>query len=902
MFVLNIHHLHPKLFFALHGSTLRIRAQLSNNSKGILELIPHSVLEDDFPKLLTMEYAHWMDLETGVVEFRPLNRRWEDSDQRLRYSSAGPSKFEFVTSARCLIDKRSPSFIGITGYLRALESADYITITYRPGLDLMSGNIAIDLPRLRLSFFLNADRQVESKNMPNMIIDSDQCVGTMIGLRSQLVLRPKEDIYASLPRSRSVIIPFGKVRYSLEDSESQPHVDIDTLTTEFRRLVPWYKYDVDSDLGSLAGDVDLTARLYRIYLHAVCSHPLPDPLTHQRGTDYALKELRSSASLSFQSLSKVDIHILGLISRLTPRRQYYPIHLRTMQDTDWLCGLPALSQHDAFSKAVKNIKDYAASLNIFAPQTELDLRTDSTHFLSDRAEQRNSIYHEDHILLATATKYNTRDRPEYDSSGIDALKASQLVFAWPSAFNGDIESYNLADIFEKWSNISRPAITVSLKYTKNWLDLDLPSCWLSIYELCRQCGDSSRKFELVFSFAALAYDQPDFLRHIPLLVCLASNPESTFRHAPSHSNYKLGDGVEPRQTKVKEMIMSGTRDISETPCSSLAKYSYESEQSFSTRIREHYDRNIRENVDQLVQLLMEQRRSHDPPSPFSSIGQSAQWFEVHRVMNDIREYFASCSHNWELLSFARELVKDLQAKYVNREASQNEVGCGFKFVPNLVDNPCHDSALGLTLQSLLERRPSVTREPVDYDFGLEEFNKSQETRALDKLIFQFRGTSSSYLTKAYTSRLEGSKGRLNESSKDLLPRELPPVSICLAYRSRCKNMLDSFWESILFALRPSSPQEDILFVSGLWPPIHPRAMLCCISARSGLKLSSEWIEALTNFAGLLLSYQYSQRLVSYALRSEVDNFYKELQNASFNADDARRYPEWLLVQVRECSL
>jgi hypothetical protein len=90
----------------------------------------------------------------------------------------------------------------------------------------------------------------------------------------------------------------------------------------------------------------------------------------------------------------------------------------------------------------------------------------------------------------------------------------------------------------------------SLKYTKEWLDLDLSKKWLTIYDLCRQVDQrTSKKFKLVFSFSALAYGMPSLSGFIPVLLSFATMDTSLFVDPPPHSSYKLADGFDwPRGT------------------------------------------------------------------------------------------------------------------------------------------------------------------------------------------------------------------------------------------------------------------------------------------------------------------------------------------------------------------
>jgi hypothetical protein len=442
-----------------------------------------------------------MDMSSGEVEFRPLDRLWEPSPQnwRLVFSPNGPSRM--IQGTCHLLDIRSGTFQGFAARLRPLEYSEYLTIF----LDIQSYGISIELPRFRLSFFARGG-ELESKNMQGMVIDDNQCTGTMIGLSSQLVLRHKDSTFASLPRSRCVLIPRGSVHFSLSADRNHVRVHIDTRTN-FTRRVTWDKYEIDFDLGLLVGNVNLTSRLYRIYLHALCSHPLPDPLTGQTGTDHALQELQAAGSFSFQKLAEADVELLRLIGNITPRREYYPKHLSVMQTINWSPQLPALSQHHMFGTAVRKILEYAQSLTTFAglkgSNVDLDYKCESASVLMARATRRNAVYYEGGIEASAGfdRRYDSRDFPhtaDHDSHGIEALKTSRLVYAWPTGLTRRLEPSELIETFKDWGNMSGPTEGISLMYTREWLRLDLPEKWLSIYDICHQTGQSASKYKLVF--------------------------------------------------------------------------------------------------------------------------------------------------------------------------------------------------------------------------------------------------------------------------------------------------------------------------------------------------------------------------------------------------------------------
>ena len=279
--------------FALHISENRlvIRAkQTREHDEDVLELIPHTVLTQDIPTLLVEGHAHWLNLRTRCLEFRPLASLWTSSPANWRLHFTARSKMIFGGSSELLIDTHSPTFEMLSQRLQPLESPKFLLIRYAKNPDRLS----VQLPRLGLSFTLNSGGDLESQNIPRMVVDTNQSSGTLFGLRSQLILR---ETGSDLPsRSRCVIIPQGKVHFALEGNH--PVVTIDTKGSN---RVVYHQYKINTDLRYLEGNVSLASKLFKIYLHAVCSHCLPDPLTGRTGTTEALRELRSAGCISFQT-------------------------------------------------------------------------------------------------------------------------------------------------------------------------------------------------------------------------------------------------------------------------------------------------------------------------------------------------------------------------------------------------------------------------------------------------------------------------------------------------------------------------------------------------------------------------------------------------------------------------
>lgn len=179
----------------MYDSELIIRARRQGQ---VYELLPVHALAGDFPELFVHDYAHWLNINTGFVEWRPLPYAWTPTSQnwQMRFDGEGMNKILFRGASR-LIGLHTPTAKAVSTVLSPLEQAIYIHIT----LDCETEVLEVRLPRLKLDFFLRKGAtQLESKQFRGMTVDSNQSIGTLTGLINKLVLRGNTD------SSRSVII------------------------------------------------------------------------------------------------------------------------------------------------------------------------------------------------------------------------------------------------------------------------------------------------------------------------------------------------------------------------------------------------------------------------------------------------------------------------------------------------------------------------------------------------------------------------------------------------------------------------------------------------------------------------------------------------------------------------
>lgn len=897
-----------------------IRAQSATGQ--VLELIPHGSFENDVPTFFVTEHAHWMNVATGEVEFRPINEAWKPSSRnwKLLYSVDGPSRMrmETTTEPSYLIDCRSDTFERISARLTPLEYSEYLTIVFQTG----TATVSVDLPRFRLSFDVNETGDLECHNLPSIIVDSNQCSGTMIGLENQLVLRHKDPRFDGLPRSRRVLIPQGDVSCSVTYQKGQPQDDhvcvcIDTREN-FRRRVTYHTYTINSDLGLLVNTANLTGHLYKIYLHALCSYPLPDPLTSQTGTDHALQELRSARSLSFQQLTDVDVELLSLIGNLTPRRYWDPKASRRSQATIWSSHLPSLSQHNDFDYFVREVLKHAQSLSVFADSTKSKveyayLKMSNDPFLTSRAKHRSAMFYEQpvgtEVQAPADTTYRSRDSEETegDEEVLSAHEMARIIHEWRNGTSGQIGDGELFRLFRNWNRMSGPSRGLStLSYSSRWLGLSdqRPTIWLSLYNLCRLGqDDAATRYQLVFSFPTAVYSQPSLRSMMDLFVAVATTPDFRTIAPPKSSSYTLMDGLEPSRERVRNIVHSSLRARGNTPAQDLQRLEDEDTDDYHERRRRYYLQETGQRVSRVVTALLGQTQQSAVQHSFQ--GDDPAWFSTDNALLELNTYWASCARNRRLLQFATDVTAALQRNLVH--PTTNNRPSSLAFVPQLrLDVNQDRSDAEFKLDSVLATRSAAEILPhCERIFGdgapsiPREHGLMVDTAPAEGLISQFEERHESLGPSiCYAERLQQSVDDLRGEHQLTIPTILPALDNITAYRDQCRARLDTFlgWVHATLDVPPGDVGQLIRDV-GLWPRTYSRSLLRLFASEDEIKIDHSWGPVLICLAKHIIEFQHSQRLLDFALRNEVDDFYKELDNAVFQDEDVANHPEWLLIQV-----
>ena len=870
-----------KILLSRRDGDVTLRARRPGDSQ-LLQFVPRAVLDGDFSKSFISDYVHWLDLATGELEFRPAESPWipEPSNWRLHVSmhrNKSHAMIRKISGDNCasisLIDIRSPTFQMISRPLSALESLEHIIIVRTPQ------TVEASLPRLRLSFFINHKSEIECQSIPGYVIDKHQSSGTMFGLTNQLVLCPTSNSF-ELPRR--VIIPQGDVSFTLDGDFAKVSISAGT-----EQLVHWYEYTIDTDLGRLSGNVSLGSKLYQCYLHAITSHCLPDPLLGQTGTEEAVYMLRSAAFRSFQRLGNYEAKLLTLISKLTPRRYYYPPHLESMATVEWN-QLPTLSQHHDFHPDVCSIFNHAQALEaLYDYPITLD-HPERTKPLLNRAAIRNWVYYPCDLQSSARSLSSSLGDVIYRSRDVvnDAHAAYRMSWA---VWNGQPllsgKGLNIWDAMQSWKSIGPASWGISFRYSRYWLYFNIAQDWIEIYNLCLETTSHNRqdvKITLAFSLAAASFSQPEYREILPLILIFATDVRFQHLRFPVEPQYTLSDGICPDHDRLVTLISESANPINRTPVSTMAMQAVSKKKAKKQR-RGEYCRVVNEKASAAARTIVEQWPEKQIPSL------PRDWFDSSMCKIHVEPYFQSIDRNSKL----KDHIGGLQT--VLNHYSTDTAGVTdppYTFSPQFNVKPSEEVSPSIR-HLLVFLRDITTQFP---------FNPGHtRENGLGDLIQGFR-SSQKRLLRLYGDDLSKSYSELLQKEDfSATERVIPSHNVLRHHRDARRERKDAMFSKLLMTLKPNQRVDEVLSIAGLWPRITPRLVLCQLSRDHASTLTEQCKDVIIKYAAAFLKYQQSQRLLELASRHQDDAFFREAETICEEVVVAcSESCEWLLIQVSGC--
>lgn len=149
-----------------------------------------------------------------------------------------------------LISLTSNTARALSSLFWAIEDEGHIHVTF----DENSLTVNIELPRLQLGFYVGqVGARIYSRQFRGMVLDSDQTIGTLIGLSNKLTLRNEPASH-----ERLVLIPapreFGRQSITYEKFSGSDPIRVSINRNEITRV---YAYSLDETLGRLTNTGDI---------------------------------------------------------------------------------------------------------------------------------------------------------------------------------------------------------------------------------------------------------------------------------------------------------------------------------------------------------------------------------------------------------------------------------------------------------------------------------------------------------------------------------------------------------------------------------------------------------------------------------------------------------------------
>ena len=870
------------------------------------ELVPPRTLHRKFPTAFTDNFVHWYDFTDDCLEFRPVENPWTSSVDHWRIKRANPgSWWRLRKHETSLISIESETAKEISRILSPLEDLLSIHIIFRQ----CSSSLEIQLPRLRLAFHLDAGQSyIRSRQYRGMLIDTDQSLGTLVGLRNKLILKHETE------GNRLLIVPEGLVSY---------HQDGDHVMVSINKnsAIKAHAFLIDSQIARLVDNGSLQSKLYLCYLHALTSFCLSDPFLQRSGTEQALSILGSAAVRSFDQLAEENVVLLRQIAKLAPERSFYPAHERVMQTVKWLPELGFLTQHGEFYKSVTSILVQGERSKIFYPESCVqipELSHANAHLL-ERDCIRTSTFRvsgfgaECHTVKHDAF-YKARDRNQTSAEGSNAFTLSRIIYRSRAALHYVIDSGLKARLWAFFSaNTELMSPDPPLKYSELVYDAELlligagfvSKNWCALHRLLSQAQSKTDRFHLMIWFGTIAFAQNIDMETVQTLASFLTIPEMAQIPLPTIDAVHLSEGAKVERESLRKVVRAAVHPIRLCPEANLSALPRESSTVFNSRKNNQYQKNQNKVVDELATAVEAQWPCKVPAIPTGNrLTSFESYVEMSKAMRQVKPKFAIWFDNHVFLEYLGQIEHTIR-RQVRRPLDVVPFSSTMP-AKNLQSKKGFIDTDDLLTHALSSAPPPVV---VDLINGLSFHTSKDDTSPrLFALIGLIQTQARSKYEKTYTEDLGQSlvslQGWVKESHLEYGEEDLK--QILLDHLNHCKEHVRNVYNAITFAATtagegassfPAQVQDPSAIAAsvGQLPRVCPVFFLQQLTRSRWHKMSKNWKVWIVHYGLALTGLQRAERL----LRSDENwaDLVKELQNPGHTNWDPLEHPESLLLEV-----
>ncbi|PYI00251.1 hypothetical protein BO78DRAFT_439495 [Aspergillus sclerotiicarbonarius CBS 121057] len=857
-----------EIHFGIRGDQVIVRARVRDV---LLEFIDKSVFAKngtlDMPAPLIEDCVHWLNLSTREVEFRTKHHIWIPNRSANWVLDVKRRRATRRTVA--LVDPHGALSRRIMEVFRNFEDAKHVTV-FQPS----TRGLTVELRRMNLHFTANTEGRLVSKEL-RCEISPGQDSGTWFGLESMLVLREVHN-----PSLRSIIVPLGQPKVR----RNGPHVAVQIVGSDG----VYGRFFIDDVVGRVQCAPEPVLMFTKALLHAYTSFILPDPLTKRTGTEEALALLSSSAFQPWAALRGPQLEPPLAIAHLSPRRVYYPDHLKCQQMVSWNCNLTTTIQDDKFRQAVDTILTRLKRLGSFynegfqPPTFELE---------GDHLRARALIRRRCYAREFTESKRHC-DPPddEYIWSRTRETKRAQCVF-------------EVVQILDKQPMLihTTPSIASLLEvpviqgYHKPFnqtlltelLDTNIARQWGPlIHSFCRPRALDMTIDRLIFTCGVMAFGSAD-MGILRTIVALALNQKFSSLPAPEHAQYKdyRRDESPSSQTMVHLIRHSQLK-------SSFAEKRDNEDVAMAERVTHLANR----LVAQWPRVELNTKGFRDLPDPGKAKSVvKAEWSRLLRNMELSRH-----------LSAIQEILDEIQKTWEGRgipfiAADKSWIGrpSGCYRLPSLSRDLMAKTVTGPSDQcGLIDvDRPNSTNTTGSAPHCVIRKETTKCARHIDELevILKQMTASSRPLRKEYAEDLLASLKAL--TTREEIYSNIPaPKGIQSSVIESSMNM-NTQLGVICDSLASNNTQYKWLQLGQLWPCLSATTLLPMVRSRGSVRFGTGMREAIIDYGVRITVLQRLLRMEDAHKKNDVRRIKDEEQNQGHGNWNPNDHSDWLLFEI-----
>ncbi|GAM88641.1 hypothetical protein ANO11243_066750 [Dothideomycetidae sp. 11243] len=865
------------------------------NDKERWDLLPSRVFDSLLPTYFIDEHVHWLNHKEGYIEFRPIAQPWSSSRDSWKLIRDG-TIWKLRKDDQALISVKSETAKRLSYMLNPLETLLHIHMTLQPG-----SKLRIELPRAKLVFAMDqGSPEIQSGQFRGFSIDSCQTIGTLVGLKSKIVL------VNARTRARTVLVPNGLPSWR----PASGHVEV---TIGHGSSTKINKYLIDQELGRIIDDGTVESKLAICRLHALTSSCMVDRLTSMTGTEKALEILKSAAVRSAQVFSAYSEEVLIEIAKLAPIREFYPRNLQNMQQVKWDSRLSFLTQSDDLYLAVAALVDQVASLSFFYPETEatcVRLAHTDQHLL-DRSIIRNAVFklHDssyEQLLPKQDRVYMSREKKRDD-------KRLSLVYTTAMALDQELQTLqsnitarltdHLWGVLSASTGVSGPDLQLDralFRYDSKLLEHPRPllaEYWCRIHRVLGARSPTINKFEKMIFFATMAYSLSVDVTTLQSFVAIANIRAIGIIRPPSAARFALQSGYDFDAAHIDGLAQPCFISYWGSPESRLLARTDEKNEELSERREDEFDKQKSKLTRRFIDHLKTQWPCKDP-APLND-SECKEYIKIEQAMGKIRPAVESWYQNLIFRQYLDRFGSEMSKHKVLPLAGPPTTLFSAAVSPAIITR----AQAFISEDDLFERPPPVLSAiPADLVPHVSRSSDAQDhklSRLVDRLDTEAEGAYEKQYAQDLRYSLESFQSHV--STNTILSSQVSRRAILERNLEKARFTLKHIYNCLVAALIPGSVQLGSGIqgaqVSATYnmPRVSPIIFLRQLCRHRWSQLSPNWKNCITQYALAHTRLQRAQRLL-LVLPNEED-LIREIQNPGHQNWDPLDHPESLLLEV-----